>query len=98
MRGWNETLDVLTVICIIICLHVTHAWEARERQARACPFPGGKADGQLRRDLVGRLHLRLAQDLAYQLQVWVPGHKTVRKPSSQTLARRRNAPGCYRDC
>lgn len=71
---------------------MTHAREARERQALACPFPGGKADGQLGRDL-GRLHLRLPQGPACQLQVWVPGHETVRKLSSQTLAWGQNSLG-----
>lgn len=73
---------------------MTHAQEARERQALACPFPGGKAAGQLRSDLVGRLHLQLTQGSACQLQVWVPGHETLRKRSSQTWHGDRPLPGC----
>lgn len=67
MRCWNETLEMLTVSCIITWLHMTHAQGAQERQALACPFPGGKADGQLRSDLVSRLHPRLTRGSACQL-------------------------------
>lgn len=93
MRCWNETLEMLIVICIIIYLHVTHAREAWERQALACPFPGGKADGQLRGDVVGRLHLRLTQDTACQFQVWVPGHEAVRKSHPKSWHRDGVLPG-----
>ena len=72
---------------------MTHAREAWERQAVACPFPGGKADGQLGSDLVGRLHLRLTQDAACQLRVWMLGHETVRKSRPRSWRGDRILPG-----
>lgn len=72
---------------------MTHAREARERQAVACPFPGGKADGQLGSDLVGRLRLRLTQDAACQLRGWMLGHETVRKSRPRSWRGDRILPG-----
>lgn len=92
MSLWNEASELLTTICIIISLHVTHAQKAREKQVLACPFQGSKASGQLGQSywpLTPGAHPGL--DSASAKSGCQP--ETVRKPFLQTPAWRQDSPG-----